>query len=732
MEADFSGYATRNGLKCSDGRTILADAFKHQDQMTVPLVWQHVHNDPDNVLGHAVLENRPDGVYAYAFFNDSNKAKQTKTLVQHGDVKSLSIFANSLVQRGLNVIHGMITEVSVVLAGANPGAFIDNVSLQHGELYETLDDEAIIYTGLEIEHALTDVDVLKEEEEEEVEVDEDETIAEVFDTFTDEQKNVAYYLIGEALSSSDEGDLHHAVSDGDPDEDEETIQDVFNTLSEKQKNVVYFMIGEALAEAEEKEKPKAPKPEPVSHSDNPPVSESKELTTATLQHAQEGITMPRNVFEQYGSVATAEKPKLTPEQFQTIVADAQKMGSFKDSVLAHAADYGIEDVDILFPDARTIEATPEFLARRTEWVTKVLSATRHSPFSRIKSIIADITADEARAKGYVKGNLKKEEIIKLLKRVTTPTTVYKKQKMDREDIVDITSFDVVAWLKAEMRLLLDEELARAILVGDGREADDEDKIDEEKLRPVAYDNDMYTTSITLSQNATPSDTVDAVITAMSYYKGTGQPTFYTTIANLTNLLIQKDTLGRRIYASIQELADALLVKEIVPVEAMEINSDVYGIIVNLTDYTVGADNGGDISFFDFFDIDYNQQKYLIETRVSGALTKPKSAVAIFMNPGTTVTPQSPSFDGSTNTITIPTVAGVNYLINGNIVTGNIVITQNTDVSARPQPGSSFPKDTVQDWTFTYTAPSGGNGSQGSQGSGDTSSSNGSQGSQGAA
>lgn len=645
-EPDFSGYATRNGLKCSDGRTIMSDAFKHNDKTRVPLVWQHQHNEPSNVLGHALLENRKDGVYAYAFFNDTENAQSAKSSVRHGDITALSIYANNLSQSGKNVLHGDIREVSLVLSGANPGALIDNVNLMHGDSVEVLDDEAVIFTGLTLEHAGTE--------------------SEGEDVATEEETKT---------ENKDEG---------------KTVKDVFDSLTEEQKNVVYYMIGEAIEDSEDDDDDSA------EHSDNSDSS-------AILQHIQEGFdTMTRNVFENGTNAGGNEKNTLSHDQLSAILTDAAKIGSLGDSMLAHAGDYGIDDIDTLFPDAKAIQNSPELISRRMEWVSEVLTKTKHSPFSRIKTVVADITAEEARARGYVKGNLKKNEVIKLLKRKTEPTTIYKKQKLDRDDILDITDLDVVAWLKGEMRLMLDEELARAILLGDGREASDDDKIDEDRIRPIATDDDMYSHQVALASNASVEDRLEALIRARSNYKGSGQPTFFTTLPFLTDVLLHKDKVGRRIYETTSAIASALMVDKIVPVEAMEQDNEVVGIFVNLSDYTVGADKGGAVSMFDDFDIDYNQNKYLMETRVSGALTKPKSAVVVRREAGIEVTPTSPSFDGGSNTITIPVTAGVEYLIDSLEQTGDVVIDEDTQVDARPASGYSFPRGTVTNWTFVYS------------------------------
>jgi len=567
MKFDFSGYATKNDLKCSDGRTIRKDAFKDNHGQKVPLVWQHIHNDPSNVLGHAILENREDGVYTYCLFNESEAGQQGKLLVQHGDIESLSIHANRLKQQGGNVLHGNICEVSLVLARANPGALIDNLSIQHSDGHlETDQNEAIIYTGDKL--SLTEVE------------------------------------------------FQHAA--GDP-----TLQEVFDTLNEEQKNVVYALLSHALEGDGEEGGGK--------------IDHSAIIQGLNDRFGKKGgnKVVKKNLFDKKKDDA---KPRatLTHAQIKTIFADAQKCGSLKESFLSHTQEYGIENIDYLFPDAKTVTPTPELIKRDTEWVAGVISGTRHTPFSRIKSTAADITADEARAKGYVKGALKKEEVIKLLKRTTTPTTVYKKQKLDRDDIIDITDLDVVAFLKAEMRLMLDEEVARAALVGDGREAEDEAKINEENIRPIYTDDDMYAYHYIVDAGTEAEDLIDEVIKSRYYYKGAGNPAFYTDNATLTEMLLLKDTTGRRLYSTIGELASALRVSRIVEVPVMENLTRVVddetlalkGIIVNLSDYTMGADKGGAINMFDDFDIDYNQYKYLLETRCSGALTRPRSAIVI--------------------------------------------------------------------------------------------------------
>ena len=577
MKYDFSGWATRNNIKCSDGRTILRDAFKHNDGQTVPLVWNHQHNESANVLGHAVLENREEGVYAYCTFNDTEAGKNAKLLVEHGDVTALSIYANQLKQNGSNVMHGTIREVSLVLAGANPGAFIDSI-IRHGEFCE---DEAVIYTGenLSLEHA-------------------------------DQKPSDKEDKAGE----DDKGD---GKVEGNK---QKTIKDVVDSMSEEQKNVLYALVGQAL--------------------------EGKEMAQSAIEenNIEDGgeQEMKHNVFE---GRETDKKDVLSHDAMETIFKDAKRYGSLKESFLAHADQYGIKDIEWLFPDAKNVNMPPDFIKRDDSYVQKVMRGVHHVPFSRIKSMHADITADQARAKGYIKGKLKKEEVFTLLKRTTTPTTIYKKQKLDRDDVVDITDFDVVAWLKMEMRMMLDEEIARAILVGDGRLSSDDDKINEMCIRPIATDADLYCVKAKVSVAAAATEDeiakafIRTVIKSRKEYKGSGSPTLFTTEDVLTNCLLLEDKNGRIIYDTVEKLATALRVKEIVTVEVMEgaktkveeQEKPLMALMVNLVDYYVGADKGGAINMFDDFDIDYNQQKYLMETRCSGALVKPYSAIAVALD-----------------------------------------------------------------------------------------------------
>lgn len=575
MDADFSGYATRAGIRCSDGRTIMKDAFKHNDGAKVPLVWQHGHSNPNNVLGHALLENRDDGVYAYGFFNDTDSAQNAKQSVKHGDINALSIYANHLEEENGNVMHGEIREVSLVLSGANPEARIDNVYLKHSDGYEeVVDGEAVIYGG--------ETDLLHSEDLEEEE-------------------------------------------DGEGDDDL-TIEEVIESLTPEQLEVVQFLVGKAAADAESNEEEDDDADESAQHS-----------------NTNEGELMHKNVFENNGSSSPEKKTAkdfFSHSDVQAIFEDAQKnTKSLHDSILAHieSKGYGVDNIEFLFPEAKALTNTPEFISRDMEWVSGVLSGTKKLPFSRIKSLTADITHEEARARGYITGNMKKEEFFGLAKRETHPTTIYKKQKLDRDDIIDVTTMDVVAWLWAEMRVMLNEEIARAILIGDGREVDDEDKIDENKIRPIATDHEFYTHKVEVNANVEPADFVDEVIRAKKHYKGSGSPTFYVSGDLITEMMLVRDQLGRKMWRTEAELAAELGVSKIVKVPLLDAdqipeNSNIkglQGIIVNLGDYNVGTDRGGEISRFDDFDIDFNQYKYLLEGRMSGALTKHKSAVAIF-------------------------------------------------------------------------------------------------------
>ena len=553
---DFAGWATRNDIRCADGRTIRKDAFADCDHTIVPLVYQHDHNSPNNILGHALLENREEGVYMYGSFNNSAAGQDAKAAVEHGDITQMSIYANKLKQIGGNVMHGIIREVSLVLAGANPGAVIEFPVLSHSD-----DDDDIC----------------------------------------------------ECIIKTGENILIHSNNEEETNVDEKTIEDILNTMNDEQREVVDYLVGAAAILADEDDE--------------------------DYEEGDENKDMKHNAFDM---TMDDSNDALMHDALDTILSDGKRFGSLRESFLAHAEDYGIDSIDYLFPDAQNVTDTPQFIKRETEWVADFMNRTHHTPFSRIKSLFANITEDEARAKGYIKGKYKKEEVFSLLKRTTTPTTIYKKQKLDKDDVNDITDFDVVTWIKAEMRLMLDEEIARACLVGDGRLASSDDKINETNIRPIWTDEDLFTIKALVSVKSTDTDDVKAknfiktAIKARKNYKGSGTPTLYTTADVITDCLLIEDGVGRRIYNTINDLATALRVSKIVECEVMEglsrndsgTTKNLMGIIVNPTDYNIGADKGGSVNMFDDFDIDYNQMKYLLETRCSGALVKPYSAIAI--------------------------------------------------------------------------------------------------------
>lgn len=649
MEPDFGGYATRYNVKCADGRTILPMAFEHMDAGTkVPLVWQHMHKDGGNVLGHVLLEKRSDGVYAHGYFNDTPSGQNAKALVKHGDITALSIYANKLIEKSKLVQHGVIREVSLVLSGANPEARIDRVTIAHADGdVEELEDEAIIYPGSE------GLDVSHSDEHEDAEGDED--LAHVSETAT--------------------------------------IQEVFDSLDDVQKDVVAYMIGVAVEQAK------------AAHSDE---SDNNEGNQGEMKH---------NVFDQNKTDEGDVRHELSHEDVKGIVADAIKRGSLRDAVENYAVSHGITDINLLFPDAKSLQNRPEFNKRRTEWVAALLDGANHSPFSRVKTIVADITQDEARAKGYIKGNLKKEEWFGLTKRVTSPTTVYKKQTLDRDDVVDITDFDVVAWLKAEMRVMLEEEIARAILVGDGRDVGDIDKIkdpigaaDGIGIRSILNDHELFATTVTVNvddENSNYDEVVDGILDGFEFYKGTGSPVFYTSLKNLNMFLKAKDTTGRRLYPTKTDVAAALNVRDIVTVDVLNDYADLVGIIVNPSDYNIGTDAGGEVSMFDDFDIDYNQMKYLMETRLSGALTKIKSALVIKKTAGTNVlvNPNDPTFNKSTGVVTIPSQTGVVYKNKDTSATltagaqSALAAGATLNVIATPASGYYFSTNADDEWSF---------------------------------
>lgn len=561
FEYDFCGWATKANVRCADGVTIKPGAFDDCDGKIVPVVWNHQHDSIENVLGHALLKCRPEGVYAYGSLNESESGQMARLALKHGDIGSLSILANKIQKSGSNVVHGIIREVSLVLAGANPEAVIDEV-LAHSE-----EDGASAIMG----------------------------------GFDDEDICIAHGVFEEEESEVNENTISHAESNND-----KTVADVVESMTEDQKNVMYYIIGKLMEEKENEDDDEG------------------------------GDQMAHHLFEKEDE---KDDGVLTHDAMNAIIGDAKRFGSMKESFLQHAETYGIDQIEYLYPDAKTMQNTPEFIQRDMSWVTKVMNGVHHSPFSRVKSVFADITEDDARAKGYMKGKLKKEEVFGLLKRATTPTTVYKKQKMDRDDVIDITDFDVVSWLKGEMRKMLDEEIARAILIGDGRPASSDDKISEEHIRPIMKDEELF--AIQAKVNVKAADTPDVrakefiktAIRARKDYKGSGQPTLFTTEDMLTEMLLLEDSIGRTLYADEAALARKLRVREIITVPVMEgvkgkDNGNLLGIIVNMADYNIGADKGGAINMFEDFDIDYNQQKYLIETRCSGALVMPYSAIVL--------------------------------------------------------------------------------------------------------
>ena len=584
MKFDFSGWATKNDLTCSDGRTIKHNAFKENDGQRVPLVWQHGHNAVDNVLGHALLENRDEGVYAYCAFNDTPGAENAKELVKHGDVKALSIYANRLDQRGADVIHGNIVEVSMVLSGANPGALIDNVALEHSDgSWTESEDEAVIYSGLTLSHDSGETTEDTESMDEDEVYDEDDlTVADVLETLDDDQRLAVAALIEEISGDVD-------AEDEDFDEDEEFDEDYDEDYDED-----------------------------AEHGDS---------GGDTLMHS--------NIFE--GDARAAMGPHLSHADEELIFAEARKPGmTLRTAVLAHAADYGIKNPELLFPDATNLDPEPQRIMRENSWVSKVLQGAKHSPFSRVKTQWSNLTADDLRAKGYVKASRKKDVVYEVANRKTEPTTVYNKTKIDRDDVLDITTFNVVAWMQQNLRFALEEELARAVLIGDGREVSNPDKIKETNIRPIWKDDELFSHKVLVDKDAKTEDVIDIVRRSRKFYKGSGMPVLFTTNAFVCDMLEIKDINKRYIYETKQAVANALNVSDVIEVEVMEgakrevggKTQNLLGIIVNMQDYTLGADKGGETSFFEQFDIDFNQQKYLLEARCSGSLTKYKSAIVI--------------------------------------------------------------------------------------------------------
>lgn len=653
--ADFSGYATKAGLRCSDGRTITPQAFQHMDKVKVPLVWQHTHNEPAKVLGHAILEARPDGVYCYGFFNETENGKNSKILVRHGDIERLSIWANQLVEKSKQVLHGMIKEVSLVMAGANPEAKIDYVRIAHSaDDIEVLDDEAIIHTG------------------------------ETFDF---------------VAADASEDKVEHV-------ETEASLQAIYDSLNDDQRNLVHFMVAEALKDDA-----------------SPTAEHSDDNKEGDLAHKEGQDGMTRNVFDQTDEATQPKRPVIAHSDVKAIFEDGKRRGSFKEAIHAYMDDkgylaHGVDSIDLLFPDAKMVTDGPEWDKRRTEWVSEVLNGTRKTPFSKIKTMVANLTLLAARAKGYIKGNMKKEEFFGITKRTTGPTTIYKKQGLDRDDIIDITDFDIVAWLWGEIRLMLEEEIARAILIGDGRDVEDEDKVADpagnasgDGIRSILNDHDYYAQTVFINLGATPDYLlfIDKVIETRRYYKGTGLPTMFTTEIHIAKMLtLRSDLTGLRLYRNLEELATEMRVSKIVPVEVMEDEPDLIAILVNLSDYNVGTNKGGEITRFDDFDIDFNKYKYLMETRLSGALTKVKSALIYKSTTSTNVlvAPNAPTFVASTGVVTIVATTGVVYKnkdTGATLSTGaQAAIPAGTSITvvATPAAGYYLADNINDEWTFT--------------------------------
>ena len=587
VKCDFSGYATKNDVRCSDNKVIRHGAFAAYDGKTVPLVWQHKHGDVENVLGHADLEVRDDGVYAYAHLNNTDRGRTAREMVKNGDIKAMSIYATHVRARGNDVVHGELVEVSLVLRGANPGALIDQVSTEHGDDGDEI--EAVIYTDAQLD----------------------------FVSHGDEDED-------EDFEAEETDDVEHAEEEPEADEaegaeDDPTLGEIFEGMTEEQKTAVYAIVGQLVDSVDEEAE----------------ESETEEVEDTAHSDTTEDIMAHKNVFE--GSATTEELPVLTHAQVETIFEDARSSGALKDAILAHADAYGIKQIETLFPEAKDLWNQPEFIKRKTDWVNSVVDGAKHSPFSRIRTRFADITADEARARGYIKGNKKEDEVFTLLQRTTSPTTIYKKQRLDRDDILDITDFDVVSWIRGEMKIMLEEELGRAVLIGDGRPVSSKDKIKEDCIRPIYKEDSLYAPRVVLAKETSVDDILDSMVRALDDYDGAGNPTWFADPRLVTEMLLLKDKMGHRQFRTLAELADYIGVSKIVKVPLMKGlkrtsakngELEALGIIVNMSDYTIGADKGGQLFAAEDFDISFNQYHYLLETRLSGALTKPKSAVVV--------------------------------------------------------------------------------------------------------
>lgn len=692
MEADFQGWATKPDLKCSDGRTIAHDAFSRQDGAQVPLVWQHNHNDPENVLGHVMLESRDGGLYAHGYLNDTPKAVHARKLLEHKDINQLSIWANDLIERSGIVLHGKVREVSLVLSGANPGAVIEHVVLKHddGDEYE-LDDVATIKLGefseLELVHASDTKAPVEDITLQQALEQDDRTIEEIFDSMDVSQQAATAYLVSEALASK--GDIQQSE-----DETDAYQADGSDTSDDTDS-------GDEDADTESDEED----------------TDSDSAQDDTLGHSEEEGdnimgTETRNVFDRTEQKDAPKRAHLAHGDVEKIFEAAKKDGSLMDAMTGYALEHGITNVEALFPDAEALNGgVPEWVKRDDGWVQPFLGACTKSPFGRIKTRSADITFEAARAKGYVKGELKKEEFFDIKDRTTTPATIYKKQALDRDDIIDITDFDVVAWMRNEMRMMLDEEIARSILVGDGRAVDHPDKIKTAHIRPISSDDDLYATqvNVNISDNSSSfQEFIDACHRNRRFYRGTGNPNFYTTELWIARAMTLKDGVGRRQYRNLDELASELRVNSIIPVEVLEEYPDIIGIMVNPVDYTIGAVRGGQVTMYDDFDIDYNKEKYLIETRLCGALTKLKAAL-VFNSVDANlvkVTPVAPTFDAEEGEITINDTTGVVYKNSADATVTNsgspytVASGESETIFASPAAGYFFEENQTDQWTFT--------------------------------
>lgn len=746
--ADFSGWATKYNTRCSDGRTILDGAFEHLDGAEVPMVFMHNHQSLDNVLGFVKLEHRAgEGMYCHGFFNDTEEGIKAKKQVKHGDYRFLSIFANELVEKSKQVMHGVIREVSLVLAGANPGAVIENAAVVHSDGVVETFDEAIITTGetLELAHADSGTDTVEKTED-------NRTVQDIVETMNEEQRGVLDFLLSQALSV--ESDLQHSGLEDDADADGEGGDESEESSEE---DAADDESAEAEADADQESSEEDDKSADANADEGSDEVDETEGTDDTdgsdseggseeesadadgdnntdeneagddadqLDNTQEDNSMTHNLFanSSKGGAELKHTAALEPGQVNELMHAADSRGSLKkvfadyartegitvDGVLKH----GVENIEYLFPDAKLLDTSPNYLSRRMEWVAKVLDGVRKTPFSRIKTITADITADEARAKGYIKGNEKVEEFFKLIKRVTTPQTIYKKQKLDRDDVLDITDLDVIMWVKAEMKLMLDEEIAGAILIGDGRSNGDDDKINPENVRPIAFDEELYVTKVNVNladANSSGEELVDAAIANRRYWKGSGVPTYFTSEDNLSKMLTAKDSFGHRRYPTVEAVAQAMRVKEVVPVEVLDRQPTIAGIMVNLQDYSIGTDRGGQATMFDDFDLDFNKYIYLLETRLCGALTIPKAAIVFVAQAGSSVEipqPTAPARVG--NTITVPTVTSVTYKdgTGATLTTGSPVTLlegEELDVKAFAAAGKYFPNDAMDEWHYEYDA-----------------------------